>query len=171
MSIGGMEVQGREAVISAAVLDTTNVEGRSQWQLTWRRLRQDKVAMASLVVILIIVALALAAPLFVSIVHHPPNVAFPNTGEDAAGNPVGPGTNGFWLGTDGTGRDLLVRILYGARISLFVGFVTTGIGVVAGVAVGMMAGYFGGVIDTVLARFTDAVLAFPYIVLALALAV
>jgi peptide/nickel transport system permease protein len=65
----------------------------------------------------------------------------------------------------------MVRILYGARISLFVGIVTTLIATVAGVTVGLMAGYFGGFIDTVLARFTDAVLAFPYVVLALALAV
>ena len=147
------------------------VEGRSQWQLTWRRLRSDKVAMVALIVIVIMVGLAIAAPLFASITHHPPNVAYPNQGENAAGNPVSPGTNGFILGSDGTGRDLLVRILFGARISLFVGFVTTLIGAVAGVTVGLIAGYFGGIIDTVLARFTDAVLAFPYVVLALALAI
>jgi peptide/nickel transport system permease protein len=147
------------------------VEGRSQWQLTWRRLRSDKVAVASLIVILIMIVLALAAPAIAALVHHPPNTAYPNTGENAVGNPVGPGTNGFWLGTDDTGRDLMVRIFYGARVSLFVGLVTTALGTIAGVTVGMIAGYFGGIVDTILARFTDAVLAFPYVVLALALAV
>jgi len=147
------------------------VEGRSQWQLTWRRLRSDKVAVISIIVIVVMILLAIFAPAVAALVHHPPDTAYPNTGENAAGNPVGPGTNGFWLGTDDTGRDLMVRILYGARISLFVGIVTTLAATVLGVSVGLMAGYFGVIIDTILARFTDAVLAFPYVVLALALAV
>jgi peptide/nickel transport system permease protein len=163
------EIQLQAASVESAPVQA--VEGRSQWQLTWRRLRSDKVAIASLIIILVMVLLAIGAPLIASLVHHGPNQAFPNSGENSVGNPVGPATHGFWLGTDDTGRDLMVRIFYGARISLFVGVITTVIGTVAGVSVGMIAGYFGGIIDTILARFTDAVLAFPYVVLALALAV
>jgi peptide/nickel transport system permease protein len=147
------------------------VEGRTQWQLTWRRLRSDRVSMIALGVIVLMVVLAIAAPAIASLTGHPVNTPYPVQGENMDGNPVGPGVNGFLLGTDSTGRDLLVRILYGARISLEVGIVTTLIASVLGVGVGLVAGYFGGIIDTVLARFTDAVLAFPYIVLALALAV
>jgi peptide/nickel transport system permease protein len=146
------------------------IEGRSQWQLTWRRLFHDKMAVASIVVILVMVVLAIAAPLFASLTGHGPVQAFTNTGTTSSGAPVAPGTHGFILGTDYIGRDLLVRILYGARISLFVGILTTAIATVAGVAVGLIAGYFGGWVDNVLARFIDTALAFPLIVLALALA-
>ncbi|HEY0718001.1 MAG TPA: ABC transporter permease [Streptosporangiaceae bacterium] len=164
-------VQIEAAAQAAEAAPEQAIEGRSQWQLTWRRLSHDKVAVASLIVIVIMIALAIAAPAFAALTGHPADTAYPNTGENAAGLPVGPGTHGFWLGTDGTGRDLLVRIFYGARISLFVGIITTAIAAVAGVTIGMIAGYFGGLIDTVLSRFVDAVLAFPYVVLALALAV
>lgn len=96
MSVTGLEFAGSETAASEGALDAdaAKIQGRSQWQLTWRRLRRDKVAMGSLVVIVVIIALAIAAPLFVSITHHPPNIAYPNTGEDAAGNPAGPGPPG-----------------------------------------------------------------------------
>ncbi len=146
------------------------IEGRSQWQLTWRRLRSDKVAIASMVIIVLIIVAALSAPLVAHLTGHGEYQAFPNTGTTAAGQPVGLGVHGFILGTDNIGRDLLVRILYGAQISLFVGIFTTLVGAVFGVSIGMIAGYFGGWVDTILARIIDAVLAFPFIVLALALA-
>jgi peptide/nickel transport system permease protein len=146
------------------------IEGRSQWQLTWRRLRSDRVAVASIAVIILIILFAICAPLIASITGHPVDTAYTNTGENSFGNPVGPGVHGFWLGTDEIGRDLLVRIAYGARISLFVGLLTTAVATILGVGLGLIAGYFGGLVDAILARFFDAALAFPYIVLALALA-
>jgi peptide/nickel transport system permease protein len=146
------------------------IQGRSQWQLTWRRLRSDKVAIASIFVILLIVLFAILAPVIAHLTGHPVDQAYTNSGESADGLPVGPGVHHFLLGTDEIGRDLLVRIAYGARISLFVGLLTTAIATIMGVTLGLMAGYFGGVVDAILARFFDAALAFPFIVLALALA-
>ena len=158
------QTQGMESAPAQAI------EGRSQWQLTWRRLRHDKMAVASMFVIALVCVAALLAPLVAAWTGHAPNQPFPNTGTNAFGNPVGPGTHGFLLGTDNLGRDLLVRIMYGARISLFVGLLTTAIAAVGGVSIGLVSGYFGGFVDTVLARFIDAVLSFPVIITALALA-
>ncbi len=146
------------------------IEGRSQWQLTWRRLRHDKMAVASMIVIILIALIAIFAPVIAALVGHGPDAVYPNQGLTANGSPVAPGTHGFIFGTDELGRDLFVRVVYGARISLFVGIVTTAIGTLLGVTVGMVSGYFGGVVDAFLARVIDIVLAFPFIVLALALA-
>lgn len=146
------------------------IQGRSQWQLTWRRLRSDKIAVGSIGVIVLVILFALGAPVIASLTGHPVDQAYPNIGQNSFGNPVGPGVHGFALGTDQIGRDLLVRIAYGARISLFVGLLTTALASIAGVTLGLIAGYFGGIVDAILARFFDAALAFPFIILALALA-
>jgi len=166
MSITNIEAQSQAVQAAPVVM----VEGRSQWRLTWRRLLRDRMAVASGIVILVIAGLAIAAPAFAALTGHGQVQQFPNTGISITGAPTGPGHT-FWLGADELGRDLFVRLLYGARISLFVGVVTTAIGTAAGVAVGLIAGYFGGWIDMALSRFVDAVLAFPYIMLGLALAV
>lgn len=81
-----------------------------------------------------------------------------------------PGVGGHLLGTDPLGRDILSRLIYGARIALIVGFVTTTISAVVGIALGITAGYFGGWVNTIIMRLTDALIAFPRVLLALVIA-
>jgi peptide/nickel transport system permease protein len=156
---------------SAAVTEGTaarKIEGRSPWRLGVERLVRDRAAMISLAVILLIVLMAIFAPLIAAATGHGPNQQFSSTGLTAIGQPKGPdGT--FLLGTDDLGRDILVRIAYGARISLIVGVVATALTVAIGALVGLAAGYFGGLTDSVLARFMDWLLAIPFILLALSL--
>jgi ABC-type dipeptide/oligopeptide/nickel transport system permease subunit len=145
------------------------IEGKSPWLLAWRRLRRDRAAMTSLgVIILIILGAIFGGPLLAAITHHGEFQQFTTTGETAAGQPIGP--NGtFWLGTDDSGRDLLVRIAYGARVSLFVGVVATAVTVAGGTVIGLAAGFFGGLVDSILARFMDWLLAVPFLLFAIAL--
>jgi peptide/nickel transport system permease protein len=144
------------------------IEGRSPWQLAWDRLRHDKVAVVSAIVIVLIALMAVIAPLVALAVGHGPNQQFPDIGLLPGAIPKGP--NGtFPLGTDSLGRDVLVRVFYGARISLLVGVVASGISVVVGVVIGLTAGYFGGWVDTLLSRLMDAVLSLPYLVFAILL--
>jgi peptide/nickel transport system permease protein len=144
------------------------IRGRSPWQLAWVRLRHDKVAVGSSAVIGVIVLLAVFAPVIAHLVGHGPNQQFRTTGLSPAGIPVGPGST-FLLGTDDLGRDLMIRVIYGARISLLVGVVAAGLAVIVGVIVGLVAGYFSGPLDTVLSRFMDVVLSLPYLIFAIAL--
>lgn len=144
------------------------IEGRSPFALALRRLRRDKVAMVSLGVIVLIVLMAVFAPLFAHLTGHPPNEQYRDIGLTPDGLPRGP--NGtFWLGTDDLGRDILVRIAYGARASLLVGVIATAITVVIGVVLGLAAGFLGGIVDTVLARLIDVVLSVPFLLVAIAL--
>lgn len=145
------------------------VEGRSPWALAFERLRKDRAAQVSAGLIILIALLAILAPVFASITGHGPNQPFVDIGENAEGGPVPP-SNVFWLGTDSNGRDLFIRILYGAQISLLVGVVATAISMGLGVLFGLVAGYFGGIVDSVIARFVDVVLSVPFLVLGVAIA-
>ena len=145
------------------------IEGRSPWRLAYERLRHDRAAKIALATILVVVLLALLAPVFAKILGHGPNQQFIDIGENANGGPVPP-SGTFWLGTDNNGRDLFIRILYGARISLIVGVLATGISVVPGVVLGLAAGYIGGLVDTVIARLIDVMLSIPFLILAISIA-
>jgi peptide/nickel transport system permease protein len=144
------------------------IEGRSPWRLGMERLVRDRAAMISLAVILLIVLVAIFAPVIAAIIGHGPNQQFPTIGLTPLGQPKGP-TGTFLLGTDDQGRDLLVRIAYGARISLIVGVAATALTVLIGAVTGLMAGYFGGITDSIIARVMDWMLAIPFILLGLSL--
>jgi ABC-type dipeptide/oligopeptide/nickel transport system permease subunit len=145
------------------------IQGRSPWRLAYERLRRDRAAIISLVVIILVVLMAVFAPLFRHLTGHPVNQQYFDIGLTPDGLPRAP--NGtFWLGTDDLGRDVLVRIAYGARISLLVGVVATFLTVSIGTIVGLAAGYFGKIVDTVLARLIDVMLSIPFLLFAISLA-
>ena len=144
------------------------IQGRSPWQLAWARLRADKVAVASALFIVLLVAVALGAPLLAHLIGWGPADQDRAQGLTSAGLPVGPSARHL-LGTDDLGRDVLVRVVYGTRVSLLVGVAATLLAVAMGVVVGLAAGYFGTVVDSVLSRFMDVVLSFPFLLFAIAL--
>ncbi|HEV8682779.1 MAG TPA: ABC transporter permease [Actinomycetota bacterium] len=144
------------------------IVGRSPWELFWRRFRRDRLAFAGIVLIVLILFAALFAPLIGKLVGHGPNQVFLREMTDIFGLPKGP--NGtFWFGADRAGRDLFVRVMYGARTSLIVAFFATGMSLVIGVIVGLLAGYFRGKVDTFLSRTTDVVMSMPILLLAVGL--
>jgi len=144
--------------------DALLIENRSLWGEIWRRFRRDKFAMIGVVIITFLVAIAIFAPW---IAPHDPTKQY-DEGLTMQGMPVGPSSQ-FWLGTDTLGRDLLSRLMYGARVSLVVGVCANGFALILGVIFGLTAGYFGGGTETLLMRMTDVMMAFPIYLLAVAL--
>jgi peptide/nickel transport system permease protein len=148
--------------------ETSDIVARSPLQLFWRRFRSDKVAITALAFIVALIIVAFAAPLIIKALNlHPLNA--PATNElDLFGQPVGP-NSAHPFGVDDLGRDILARTIYGARVSLEVAFISTGIAVLVGVTIGTLAGFLGGWLDTLLSRIMDIVLAFPILLLAIGL--
>jgi peptide/nickel transport system permease protein len=142
------------------------VEGRSPRQLFWMRFKQDKAALGGAVVIVLLVFIAFfGGPLAERVTGHPQNEPYTDMTDDF-GLPKGPNSS-FWFGVDGAGRDLFVRTMYGARTSLLVGIVASGIAVSVGTLIGLLAGYFGRWADTTLSRFADVMLAVPQLLISI----
>ncbi len=151
--------------------DTEEVEGRTPRQLFWLRFKQDKVAFVGLAVILLLTLTAIFAPLIAEKVAHrgPNDQTLAREMTDEFGLPKGPNKT-YIFGADKAGRDLFVRVIYGARTSLLVAIVATGISVVIGVTLGMTAGFIGGKIDTIISRLIDVILSLPLLLFAIGIA-
>jgi peptide/nickel transport system ATP-binding protein len=144
------------------------IEGRGPWRLAWDRLRHDRLAVTAASFILILILAAIFAPVFAHLVGHGVNQQNDSAGLTAAGLPRGP-SSAYWLGTDDLGRDVFVRTIYGARISLVVGIVSSISAVIIGTTVGLAAGFLGGLADSLLSRLMDLILSFPFLLAAIAL--
>ncbi|SFL28146.1 peptide/nickel transport system permease protein [Loktanella salsilacus] len=142
---------------------TTNT--RAVPESAWTRLRRRKMAMFGLALVILIVGAAILAPWIAP--YDPFEQKF--DGLTMFGEPLPPG-GAYVLGTDLLGRDLLSRLLYGARTSLIIGVVANGIALVIGTVIGLTAGFFQGWIGAILMRFTDLMMAFPALLLAICLA-
>jgi peptide/nickel transport system permease protein len=158
-----------EALDVTAPEGTAAIAARSPMQLFWRRLRSDKVALAALIFIILLVLVAVFAPLIIKLVGARPPNDQSSAYLDSFGTPTGPSADNLF-GVDTLGRDVFSRVLYGARVSLTVAVVATALGVTIGVIAGMTAGFFRGSVDMLISRLIDVLLAFPILLLALGLA-
>ncbi len=136
------------------------VRSPGYWTTVWRRFRRDPVAVGALIVIVLLLTIAILAP------YIAPQDPYKGM---ALRRLRPPGTPGFPLGSDELGRDMLTRLIYGARLSLFMGVTPVFIALFIGSAIGIAAGYVGGWVNTILMRTIDVFFAFPSVLLAIAL--
>ena len=141
----------------------------SQRQLIWSRLKKDKAAIGGGVLLIGIVLLAVLAPVISKVIGHGPNELFPSMLTTSLGLPKGPNRH-FWFGSDQVGRDVFVRVAYGARTSLLIALVGTFFANLLGVIIGLIAGFYGGRIDSILSRLIDIFLSLPLIVFSIGIA-
>ena len=166
------------------VAEREHAVGVGPWKLAARRLRRNKVALAAAALFIVLVALALAAPIWAHDVAHT-NISANHLTETLTegkksvdvvalnGIPIGPqwfaAGGKFFLGADGNGRDIMVRLLYGARTSLEIGILAAAITTILAVILSLLAGYMRGATDTVISRIMDVLWAFPVVILGVAL--
>ncbi|MFA4133983.1 MULTISPECIES: nickel transporter permease [unclassified Brevibacillus] len=131
----------------------------SRWRTFYRKLRKNKLAMVGGCIVIFYIAIALLAPFIAP--HDPYEIDLVNK--------LKPPSSEHWMGTDDKGRDVLSRLLYGTQLSMSVGFVAVFIGAFFGIILGLLSGYYGGWVDTIISRIIDVLLAFPGILLSLAI--
>ncbi len=134
----------------------TRVQEPSPLQETWTRLLRNKAAVAGLLIIVVFILMALFAPLLA------PSDPIEQVIENRKTPPF---SSNYLLGSDELGRDMLSRLIYGARLSMTIGVISVGIAMAGGMAVGMVSGYYGGWFDKIVMRIVDIMLAFPYVLL------
>jgi len=144
---------------SVSSLPPSLAKQRSQFSDVWQRFTRNRIAVAGLIIVVLLVLMALFAPLLA-----PQDPAV----QTLANKRMPPGAT-YWLGADEFGRDILSRVIYGARVALYVALVAVALALVMGVAIGLVAGFAGGWVDTVLMRLVDVMLSFPYLLLAIAI--
>ncbi len=150
--------------------DAGDIQARSPWQLFWRRFKEDRLAMASLIFIGLLTLIAIFAPVFVDLVGAPgPDARDSEALDPFFATPTGPSAEHLF-GVDQIGRDVFSRTIYGARVSLVVAISATILATMGGIIAGLLAGYFRGWTDTFISRSVDVLLAIPYLLLASGLA-
>jgi peptide/nickel transport system permease protein len=176
MTLFPSQLEDVSATVEGAAPEVAKVEGRSLWQLAWRRIRRSKIALISLAVIIIIVLMAIFAPVLTAIEGQDPFTSHNDlidTGAFTNGLPLpgfGRPSASHWLGIEAVnGRDIFARMVYGARVSLTIALLATLVSVILGTLLGATAAYFGGIVDTGISRFMDLLLAFPQLLLLLTL--
>lgn len=140
----------------AAKTTTASSVELTPFRETWRRLLQNKGAVAGMVIIVLFILLAIFAPLVAPMDPLEQNISVRKSP---------PLTEGHLLGTDELGRDLLSRLIHGARLSMTIGVISVGIAMAGGLAIGTVSGFFGGWFDRIVMRLIDIMLAFPYVLL------
>ncbi|QQE73108.1 ABC transporter permease [Brevibacillus composti] len=148
-----------ETHVQTAPIEQVDMAASSPWRDAWKILRKNKLAMAGLAIITFFVAVALFAPLIAPYPYDQGDLVMKNK----------PPSKEHLFGTDYNGRDILSRVVYGARISLWVGTFAVMGSIIAGTILGLLAGYYGRWIDMLISRIFDVMLAFPSILLAIAI--
>jgi peptide/nickel transport system permease protein len=156
------------ALAPETVETLTPAPAEGRFALLWSEFAESRLALGALIVVVLLIAVALAAP------YITPQNPYDLTQLSILDNMLAPGSSSmdgrlYLLGTDDQGRDMLSAIIYGLRLSLFVGVTATAVALAAGTTVGIVAAYFGGRIDSLLMRLVDIQLSFPAILIALIL--